>query len=63
MRFGVREFIQHFLSLFSHFPGKEDLVFRADFLCALCENSACSAVKGFEKILTAEVAEKKRRGR
>jgi len=27
MRFGMRKFIQHFLSLFSHFPGKEDFVF------------------------------------
>ena len=37
MRFGVHEFIQHFLSLFSHSPGKEDFVFRARFLGELCE--------------------------
>ena len=48
MRFGVREF-KHFLSLFSHTPGKEDLVFRADFLSELCEHLASFAVKSFNR--------------
>jgi len=48
MRFGVREFIEHFLNLFSHFSGERGFgFFGADFLSELCVFLAIFAVKSF----------------